>query len=478
MRRRRHLACLSLLYHPRSDESLALKDSQPRLGGSAESYLKRAAEAQARARSEHASHFAELAVQWSNLAAQAKALEATQDRSWIVQALAELGPEATDFGHILQRAGFDVVAYVDRNEDLSILVGDKIAAVRHYYTWGVNELRVAPFQAPLAVLNRIIKDAPISQSLKQKLSQSAALSRAHKDTVYERDELQLRDLLSPSDHYVPLLVFGDSHAAYYHNHAPMVDAGWLPVPYICLAGSARGLINAESRSGYGRLISAFINKNYDVIEASRAAVVFKFGQVDLEFVFNFTRMKLGSPDFDYLEFHRFMLETCEHYFSYLKCVKGLMPLGTPFVVASAFPPVLSDVHLRAGYTKVHADVAFANLSSDVMDRLMLVISEYEMPTLRLRTYLHHLFNSELAARASASGWIYQDEFTGFLDATGVVAAPYVEITQGSDHHLDFNAAATRAASGRSGLALKCLIDQVRLDEREHPNLDLARDVEA
>jgi hypothetical protein len=225
----------------------------------------------------------------------------------------------------LQEIGFDPAAYIARYADVARF--GRSAAARHYLTFGVHEGRLVEFTAPLSIALQRIQALSFPSSTRTALARSLASSRVHQVRADESWH-GLAEALVHSDEFRPLLAFGDSHVRLYHESALLgADGGaWLALPFTCWAGSARGLVNPHSRSGYGARIIDFIRTHADRIQASGAVTLMKFGQVDLEFSYTFRRLeRTGMGRFNPTAFHEFIVDTVALYAAFLERVQCAAP---------------------------------------------------------------------------------------------------------------------------------------------------------
>jgi hypothetical protein len=232
----------------------------------------------------------------------------------------------------------------------------------------------------------------------------------------------------------PLAIVGDSHSRLYVRRARW-KGRWLAPIHLATAGaSARGLANAQSRSGQGDLVRRFVAGLARLV--ARPPILFVFGQVDVEFVFTFKRLENDPPStFDLADFETFCVETADRYADF---VAGLGLAPRQGILAGVFPPALSDAAWRAGYLNAYIAQTESNLALDV---LRARLERADIPSLHARTAQHRLFNRHLAAAPPRRGLGYIDVFDDLLSDAGVVDVRFLGPAAGLDHHLD--AAATR-----------------------------------
>ncbi len=244
----------------------------------------------------------------------------------------------------------------------------------------------------------------------------------------------------------PYAVIGDSHSAQLVRRSSRNGRWLLPLHWLCHAASARGLANAEGRSG----ASGVVRRALEVSGALGIPAVLKFGQVDLEFVYAFKRIEEDRLAFDPDHYDAFVDETVARY---ADALADLAPAARRerIAVASVFPPSLSDRAWRNGYVNAAAADLHAS-TSGVKDEgvdLRRAVSRLSIPDLRIRTAAHARFNARLKAAADALGFSYLDQFQSFLGADGLLK-PNLRGAGGADHHLRFQGARRPTIAGLWG----------------------------
>ena len=228
----------------------------------------------------------------------------------------------------------------------------------------------------------------------------------------------------------PYAVVGDSHSSHLVRRGRR-DGRWLlPLHRFCTGASARGLINPDAAAGAGAKVRAFL----ELLAAEPYPVLFKFGQVDIEFIFTFKRLEDDAVAFDEAAFDAFCAETVERYMAFLAeaTPAPLKPLAR---VAGVFPPALSDAAWRQGYVNAHIADLHGPSARDLPSRL----ARLEIPPLGARTRLHARFNERLYTAARAAGFRAFDTFEVLLDPDGTAARRYLGRAAGANHHLGYAA---------------------------------------
>jgi hypothetical protein len=159
------------------------------------------------------------------------------------------------------------------------------------------------------------------------------------------------------------------------------------------------------------------------------ATIFKFGQVDVEFVFNFKRIESRVAPFDADRFEEFCRRSAQSYVGFL----GDHFHRRDVAVASIFPPALSDETWRAGYTNAHIAALEGDRSAE---EIAAGVRLLEIPTLPERTRHHALYNAVLRELALRARLDFIDDFSPFIGADGLVDRAFTPETKGTNHHLE------------------------------------------
>ena len=343
----------------------------------------------------------------------------------------------SDAASWLASAGFDPDAYLRDNPDLGRAGLAAADAPNHFLRFGYAENRrivVQPLPAGLDAFHPCV--AP-DAAYRARLCQAVYASQcrmAESAPYLWTGETEALDRFFAQTNAVPFYVIGDSHSNLYNRHA-MQDGGWLaPVPLLCSAGSAMGLARPKSRSGYGQKILAWAESNAKQQAASRP-VFLKFGQVDVEFVWNFQRIRSAETAFSLQSFDSFAQATARSYLGFVGALADKIDKSR-LRVCAIFPPALGDAVWAEGYVNGHVGVLEGDRSKEALEA---GIRTLEIPDLRTRKILHTIFNSYLRAGCLQAGVAFVDDFHPFLDATGVLDPAFVPHSKGRDHHLDHGA---------------------------------------
>ena len=329
----------------------------------------------------------------------------------------------------LAAAGFSVEAYLQANPDLSAACPTAEAAGRHLLLSAKAERRRFPFDLRPEGLARI-QDLPLADR-----SFVASLLATLADVVTDMGPLpqpervpevaRLAETFRPVGGR-PYAVIGDSHSTFYRRSSVREGEFLVPIHVCCSAGSAIELANAESRSGYGELIRGLLP------HLEGLPLVLQFGQVDLEFVHPFRRIRAGVTAFDGGEFLSFCDESVQAYARFLQDAVPAERRGG-VTVLGVFPPALSDTALRAGYVNGHVSHLEA-MAGD--DELKPALQALDWPDLTARTGLHREYNARLEAAVTKAGFRFATDFDALLQHDGMLDPAFIPYGRGEQHHLD------------------------------------------
>ena len=161
-------------------------------------------------------------------------------------------------------------------------------------------------------------------------------------------------------------LFGDSHI-HIINHEDIQK-------YQLTAGSAMGLNNPKSISGYQETILNAYNK----IQKDDK-IMLKFGQVDTEFVYY---IKLSDKN---ILFDEFAIDSINKYFRFILDNLDIRNV----IILSIYPPALNDIHVKKGITGLH--FMNDNFKKNLIDKLNVI----NIPTIKERVKFHKIYNNLL-----------------------------------------------------------------------------------
>ena len=197
-------------------------------------------------------------------------------------------------------------------------------------------------------------------------------------------------------------LFGDSHINCIKNKNI--------IKYEFPAGSAMGLNNKNSISKYNQKIIS-LYKNIPKTDS----VMFKFGQVDTEFVYY---IKLYKQD---INFYDFAKDSVEKYFQFLINNIDLKKL----VILSIYPPFLNDNILSQGLPKLH-------FTDKKLIEKMNIKFKNKIPNLAERTDFNRVYNELLKKKCSEYNIIFLDLFSVLINKNSNLPLFVNNIL---DHHL-------------------------------------------
>jgi hypothetical protein len=341
-----------------------------------------------------------------------------------------------DFIDLLYWTGFSIHAYRNHYADLAALDQGPTSILGHFFNYGLDERRCPPMTlhrdalVPLARLP--IADTRFRAKLLTVLGGRlfADLAHPYGPAITERWPA-VRDLRGQGAR--PYFIAGDSHSHQFNLTGSRADEWLLPIHLLCTGGSAAGLGNPTSRSGYGTHLREAIRAIDALPGADELPVILQFGQVDIEFVHHFRRVRDNKRALDLHDYRAFCDDMLERYIRFVADVFDLSRRPR-VLLASVFPPALSDAAWQQGY--VNEDISRRE-SDESVQALSAGIRLLEIANFRQRTEIHLYFNAELKAACARNGFGFIDAATPFLGADGLLNPAYsASEVHGFEHHLD------------------------------------------
>ncbi len=339
-------------------------------------------------------------------------------------------------GHLL-RTGFSPEGYRDAFPDLAVLRFNPTDALAHFFRYGLHERRVAPLnldRSALVALSRLpLRDTGFKAALLASLAGHLFDNVAHPFATPITERWPAIQELTRAG-AIPYFVAGDSHS---HQFAltGARDPDWLlPIHMLCTGGSASGLANQRSRSGYGSLLRQAVAVIETLPNAQTVPFLLQFGQVDIEFVYHFQRVRDGRRRLDLDDYRAFCDRTLQRYIRFLS---GLFdaPRRAHVYLVSVFPPALSDAAWAEGY--LNGDIAHRESVKD-LETLAAGIRGLQIADLRQRTDIHAYFNARLADACNRLGFGFIDGSTRLLGPDGLADQAFlIELSGGANHHLNY-----------------------------------------
>jgi hypothetical protein len=346
-------------------------------------------------------------------------------------------PPAT-FVRLLLRIGFSPAAYQRAYDDLAARdYWDATQLVMHFLEYGLVERRVAPMTLDLTALVAFARLRLNDRGLKARLLASLgahlfdAVSHPYGGAIAERWPA-IRSLARQGA--CPYFVVGDSHSHQFNQAGSRAGSFLLPIHLLCTGGSASGLGNPASRSGYGATLRQAVAVIDTLPGANAVPILLQFGQVDIEFVHHYQRVRDAERTLDLDRYRAFCGQTLDRYIAYVTTLFG-SPARPHVSLVSVFPPVLSDASWRQGY--VNGDIVGRETDA-CLDELSAKLRQMEIADLRQRTEIHAWFNDRLREACRLHGFGFVDAFTPFLGPDGLADPHYVSPESGgAQHHLDY-----------------------------------------
>lgn len=359
--------------------------------------------------------------------------------------------------------GFSADEYLRTNPDLANAGLDEAGATYHYLSCGAlaeqrrfNPSSTAGDRSWISALEAFPLDSPASRLLLVNLM----LNRIWSDRLpLDAGQGVCADFLVACRRKAirPLLMIGDSHCQAYLLPQEARGSVYIPLQMVCHGGSAAGLANPGSKSGFGGSITRFFDAHGDMIREFELPCFFKFGQVDAEFVWVFKRAQQQETGWSIAGFEAFAGSAVTRYVDFLEQLSTAHDLVDRVRVFSIFPPTLSDASWREGYINARIGRLESDLARDVLSEK---VRQLSIPTQRERTRLHAVWNALVMQECAHRGLLYVDDFQMLLDHRGLVDSAYTAGHDGSDHHL--------AVAAMGGVARDIFERYARMDEVSAP----------
>jgi hypothetical protein len=347
-------------------------------------------------------------------------------------------PPPASYAEALLVVGFDDEAY---RRDYPFLEGlSPLEAAAHYHASGRAERFDAHFRHPLPEGQARAAALRASADDTDLLRLDLAAAELRRADPYGRDVERTTHLLRTTPSHRPMLVVTDSHGMLYLVEDVLREGRLLPVPFLCTGASARGLGNLQSRGGATQRIRDHLAARAD--EIADGVVLLKFGQVDLEFVHDYRRIRDGRQAFDRAAALEFAREGARRYVAFAQSLRDLT--RARLVVSAALPPSLNDAALRAGYINAHIGELHADAGPE---QLMADLQRLEMPDWKARTDLARAYNEAVAGHCAEAGLLFLDDFSPLCGPDGIIDPDLLIWHGGTDHHLCAGSPAGRRAAG-------------------------------
>jgi hypothetical protein len=343
---------------------------------------------------------------------------------------------AEEFFPMLLRAGFSIEAYRNSDEDPHLKRLSDTDVLWHFLRHGLDERRRAPLtldrEAFVALARLPLGDRAFRAKLLSSLGSHLLDGVDHPfgQALVERWSTVLA-LIGEAAR--PYFLAGDSHSNLYNLTGDRNGEWLLPLHMLCTAGSASGLANPRSVSGYGRHLRQAVREIASLAHAHEFPFLMQFGQVDIEFVHHYQRARNGERALKLDDYRAFCAATVESYIGFATRLFRSPQRDNVFLV-SVFPPVLSDAALQRGY--LNEDIAHRQ-GAGPPEELLQALLGLEFADFTQRTRIHAEFNYLLRRACERHGFGFVDGFTPFLGPNGLVHPRYIDPDKlGLEHHLD------------------------------------------
>jgi len=350
---------------------------------------------------------------------------------------------------LLEESGFSEAGYYQLNPNLTDYADTDFGLFIHFCAIGMLQRR--PFKLSLdgrnlyeildrfassGIENKEYVDALIAVFAREFITQTwpTGIPNPVWESSDDHTDEELSELLSYTKfNALPYLVFGDSHSRLYQFLRILPDNKWLlPISMTCSGGSARGLGNENAHLKYGSRIRALWGRMAKHLQNGTKSF-FKFGQVDVEYVYTYQWSRSGRTDFDEADFFTFIDESISRYIAFLNSL--VSPDLKPNVyVCSILPPALGDEELAVRYVRGHFG---HNMTPEMEAQQIDIVRRMNLPDIYKRTQLHLEFNKRLQMAARDANLPFINDADQFLDAEGKKLDPiFNRRTNGTDVHLD------------------------------------------
>ncbi|MDE8349653.1 MAG: hypothetical protein POG74_09255 [Acidocella sp.] len=337
---------------------------------------------------------------------------------------------------VLEYSGFDQLTFFESNQDFKTHFHSALRATCHFLAMIKSERRPFPINLCVEGMRAISSlkcyDRDIVMSLLASLCDSAFDMGPFPNTqAFKKCLLTCQSMREYGGQ--PYFIFGDSHSRLYRRSGTRSEKWLLPIHVCFTAGSAIGLRNPTSKTGYGETLKQVFEIMKEIEAFGSTKIFLQFGQVDVEFLHPFRRIMNEEIEFKAQEFQIFCETTIEAYINFLTVI---IPDGHKSLVyiVGIFPPALNDDILQAGYTHPHIS-EIENVTEN--EALKNSLSKLQWPNKIERTKNHAYFNNELKIAAIKAGFKFISDFDEFLNKQKNLAENFIAFSKGQDHHLDF-----------------------------------------
>lgn len=350
---------------------------------------------------------------------------------------------------LIRSVGFTNAGYLQSNPNLAPYGDVPNGLIGHFAAIGAQQLRPTLLDRTGRTLREVVETIAASDLtnagyrstllalIAREFIMQSWLLGAPQPPVWENSDAHTDDRLEELIRYgnynaLPYFVIGDGHSRLYQSIRIFPDGKWLlPIAMTCSGGSARTLGDAASSRRYGLRIIAMIARIARFLEQG-SFCFFKFGQVDVEYLYTHRWSIAGTPAFDRSDFDSYADECIELYIGFLK--HAIKPeLRQQVCVCSICPPASADENFAQRYVRAH----FGDKITVEMEQAQLrAVARLSIPNICERTALHGAFNDRLRQAAEAAGFIFEDDFSLLIDkAAGKLPDRFTKNGRGEDIHI-------------------------------------------
>lgn len=331
--------------------------------------------------------------------------------------------------------GFDVLAYLQQNQDLVDLGCDETYALFHFIWFGVREGRAVAGTIQPRALTGLLglqpDDRDYLRLLGRRLIDAAINDADFAETCWTG--------AGPVWHRLPdcrsFVVIGDSQAAAYVGRVESAATDLLPVHLACPGQSASFLMDGAVPSAAGARILARVAGLLPANQGSECSGIFlKFGDIDLTFLAYDELLRSGRQHFADGGFAAFVARAISAYEAFLLQLRrhaGAVQLR----VCSVFPPTGRDDawHLRQFGCYAELPAGFAD-----HEALWQAVRKLALPSLAERTARHLAWNAALRAMCLRNEIAFVDDFSPVLGADGLAGQDFLALHDSLEPALDFH----------------------------------------
>lgn len=336
---------------------------------------------------------------------------------------------------LMEKAGFSASGYRNSWSDLKAGLPSDEWSTRHFIQFSELEVKI-PRRFPIK----------LDFFWLRQLAQKGVLDKAHLASVlrnlvqaqidYDADCIKSAEFWTYSLEILstigmPIIFIGDSHSRLFRQTVKRKGRIIIPLDILCGGGSAIGLKNKQSRSGYGLLLTEVVRaiNQAKAVQQLRVPLCFNFGQVDTEFVHTYRRLKRRQFDDTDAGFEEFCAHVAKSYVSWISELPAI-----DGVVVGINPPCLNDDYILDAYLiqmQVYLQSGTADVDKgDDFQSLIPELKKMKFPDKKARTVNHILFNTCLQKEANSLNLKYFDSVEHLIGPSGCILPIYAAASEG------------------------------------------------